>query len=1191
MGFGQHDNFTVNRMMKRCMMAEKQSDEKQVKRSAVFWLLLLFFLLGGWMLASGWSPQGEKVELFNDRSAQIIGADSLRNGICAGLCLDGQGQIIGMADSGIDQGKLGQLPEDLQTELNRKPRIVYLQSVSGGTTEDVSGHGTHMAGIVVGNGAASNGRYQGIAPGASLYFQALANERGTVVLPKNLMNLFNSAYNTGVRIHIDGWGEPGNFYGNRTDTIDEFTGIHPDFLAVFSAGNDGPAAGTLTMEANSKNALVVGSSQIPRPAISADAADALQVSHTSSCGPTADGRIKPELLVPGSAVVSVASSLIKSNFPANPAYTVMGGSSMAAAAAGGSAALLTQYLQQADAGFRPSSALLKALLIQGARKTGLDERQYGFGILDMTTTVLSLHHRQVRWEDCTEALRQGESRYYDYEVKDSAQPLTVTLVWTDPSGSPGLLNDLDLQVVAPDGALYYGNDFSHRWVKDDVNTVEQITLPSPIAGNYKIWVSADRITGISGSQPYAVAYGQNIASDTVESVRGDVLNLENHPPLNSKTRSVVCYTQGKPDDSQQVKVGSQVYWTDNTLYIEQGQWEENGVQLIQDTNGIMITSINSLIRNGGYYMNESWLKEQETKLSYNGEMRTVQQIPDGAAAQAVVNPVSQTLYQVQLKGTEVKGRIEKLEAGKLYLTGDAQAYDVSEMTAVCYTNTEVEGAPEARPFGYMDRASIEKIVPGMQACLLIEESTRQVYAVELERPTVFDRVQAIDRAGHTITLAEGKVYGFSERTQVWRDRAASSLSALEAGQWIGGVLRKEDETSELLSLQIMDQILLGKILYFSTSSRMVYLLDQKNQFRNIPLSEDVLILRGRAEIGGNAVNEGSWVRVVLDGRTGCAERLDIASGVREEMAVVQEYDVAQRILRLTSGAWYTVQESTLFVREGSVVSAANLMAGETVKLVILPGNSRSDTYVARVELQTAAGQGSLFRNLEAHYLDDKVVVVGETSANTVQIYRADGTVQTIPVPAYGSFAVLLEQQPQEESLRICALDSRNTDADMRRIEIEEFTAAPFVGGFQDIAGSIYKNEIASLKTRGILSGYPDGNFYPNEPINRIGFLTLLVQATGKVEISLEGVKHFQDGQEVPWWALPIVNTIWQRGWKTGFEDRRIHPFNYMYQYQAQALLSNCTGADRIQFPNLRGGYLTREEAAVLIYRLLEAQGK
>jgi subtilisin family serine protease len=240
--------------------------------------------------------------LLNDRASDIIGATPLYTGFVPAVPgLSGQGQTIGIADSGLDKGSLSDIHPDLQSEKGKRPRVAMLKSYAGREVpDDPIGHGTHMAATIVGSGKASEGKYRGIAPEATLYFQALLDNQGELKVPANINTLFEPAYEAGVRVHVNAWGGRLNTYSSRSSQIDRFVYQHPDFLPIFGAGNDGPGKGSLTAEANSKNVLTVGSSQVPRPAFSPEARDAQMIADSSSRGPAADGRIKPELLAPRS---------------------------------------------------------------------------------------------------------------------------------------------------------------------------------------------------------------------------------------------------------------------------------------------------------------------------------------------------------------------------------------------------------------------------------------------------------------------------------------------------------------------------------------------------------------------------------------------------------------------------------------------------------------------------------------------------------------------------------------------------------------------------------------------------------------------------------------------------------------------------------------------------------------------------
>lgn len=498
------------------------------------------------------SPSG--VSFLNDRSAGIIGAAVGARGLVSAAGLTGQGQIIGLADSGLDSGRMDDLHPDLQSTPGRMPRVAFLRSwTDRATPDDPVGHGTHMAATLVGSGEASNGQFQGIAPNASLYFQALLDSKGQLSPPADLNTLFYPAYAAGVRIHVDGWGGGKNAYESESAQIDAFVRRYPDFLPVFGAGNSGPAKGTLTAEANSKNALVVGAAQSPRPAFGDQCQDAGEVASFSSHGPAADGRIKPDLVAPGSAVISACSRLAESNFAANPAYTRLGGTSMSAAVVGGALALLREYLVNELHLAAPSAALMKAALINGASpvKTAGGEAESpqaaGFGQLDLAQTVLALKEGRFRLVDNKEGIAAGETREYTFTAKSSESPVKVTLAWTDPAAPAGaaagggnaLVNDLDLVVESPDGKKWAGNHFlgANPDSPDRLNNVEQVCLPQPVPGVYRVVVKAAKVTQpatgrAAGSytaagtysyggdlrQDFALVYGQTLGSGTLRSV-------------------------------------------------------------------------------------------------------------------------------------------------------------------------------------------------------------------------------------------------------------------------------------------------------------------------------------------------------------------------------------------------------------------------------------------------------------------------------------------------------------------------------------------------------------------------------------------------------------------------------------------------------------------------------------------------
>ncbi len=415
-----------------------------------------------------------------------------------------------------------------------------------------------------------------------------------VGIPDDLGELFEQAYGDGARIHANSWGSSANgAYTALAQSADAFIHSHPDMLVTFSAGNGGVDTNndgvidpdSIASPATAKNVLAIGASENARPSLRCDrsltyatssateartvnglscrdlegrlptptwgewfnysaaplrddpqAGNAQQMAAFSSRGPTDDGRIKPDVVAPGSWVLSGYSDLYQRQydsspnprdgqwqndgylFPYNQRYKYFSGTSMANPIAAGGAAVVRDYYARAHR-HEASAALIRASLVNSAvdlldeNNDGVDDNDFpipniheGWGLVNLDAAT----DGTFGFLDNVASLSTGDVLEYRYEVAGD-RPAKFTLAYSDVPGSlsaaVALVNDLDLEVVAPDGTVYRGNVFENGWstpggTPDRLNNLENVFIQSPQAGTWTLRIRAHQVP--FGPQSFAL---------------------------------------------------------------------------------------------------------------------------------------------------------------------------------------------------------------------------------------------------------------------------------------------------------------------------------------------------------------------------------------------------------------------------------------------------------------------------------------------------------------------------------------------------------------------------------------------------------------------------------------------------------------------------------------------------------------
>lgn len=249
-----------------------------------------------------------------------------------------------------------------------KGRILAFKDCVNGkkTLYDDSGHGTHVAGILAGDGKASKGILTGMAPGARLCIVKVLNERGegdVGHILDGIQWIREYERKLGLRVVNISVGAKAGIDGEKEERLLKAVEALWDMglTVVVSAGNYGPKKGTIAVPGTSRKVITVGAVK--------DGADP----GCSGNGPTGECIVKPDLVAPGYQIISCNNV----SYQARKPYTVKSGSSMATPVVSGAVALLLSKYPDM------SNVEVKLKLRQSCERIPGKSAEMGWGMLRM----------------------------------------------------------------------------------------------------------------------------------------------------------------------------------------------------------------------------------------------------------------------------------------------------------------------------------------------------------------------------------------------------------------------------------------------------------------------------------------------------------------------------------------------------------------------------------------------------------------------------------------------------------------------------------------------------------------------------------------------------------------------------------------------------------------------------------------
>jgi hypothetical protein len=418
---------------------------------------------------------------------------------------------------GITDGPMNIAHNQFRDTVDNTPGPNHRKVVAYRGTRGSDSHGTHTTCTLCGSDDEVGGTSwnDGLAKGARVFFQNFNN------LPSNWdMNVFFRGPDSGLDVAVDSLRALNNSMSySRKDTFntyiftdmtaDQFIWGHRKFMHCNSMGNYGD--NSMGHPVNAKNIISTGGTE--------PGTQCRQFYTTSTRGPTADGRRKPQLVSPADNVVSADN--------ADPSgYVAMSGTSMATPNMTAATALVRNYFRL---GYYPtgdtltgtpmeiSAALNKAVAIVGADNDmngyTVPDNNVGWGRVDLDSSLYFAGDTSKLWVlDDTIGLETGDSVLIPIDVTGDEKPFRVTLCWTDYPGTMRAayicVNDVDLTIYSPTGTAYKGNVYSGGQsatggINDSLNVEECTRINSPEVGSWGIKVKARNVP--QGPQPFALA--------------------------------------------------------------------------------------------------------------------------------------------------------------------------------------------------------------------------------------------------------------------------------------------------------------------------------------------------------------------------------------------------------------------------------------------------------------------------------------------------------------------------------------------------------------------------------------------------------------------------------------------------------------------------------------------------------------
>jgi Subtilase family/Secretion system C-terminal sorting domain len=422
------------------------------------------------------------------------------------------------------------------------------RAIPGDNSTTYASHANHTAGTLAAAGVNANAK--GMSSGAFLTTFDWGMDQQEMAENGDWLKVSSHSYHSGGDYDTYSW---------LTADFDEIAYLAPNYLICQAAANDGPGYHTIPSSNLGKNVLTVGA---VNDIANYDGPGSVSIAGFSSRGPTADGRLKPDIVGNGVSLYSTLST----------GYTSMSGTSMSTPNVAGSLFLLVEHYQITHSYAPLLASTLKAVAIHTADECGGHDGPdytFGWGLLNVRTAADLISDDVINEGRIQQnTLEEGQLFSYEFEA-DGTVPIRATIVWTEVQSSTGadpvLINDLDMRVVRVDNDEYW-----EPWVlnpespsaaaftgDNDLDNVEQVIVEGTTAGTYRVEIINDGPLDGDEQAFSLILDGVNAQQGVVLRLSPDVIDVDENGGVVTFDATINNYT----DDSF---TGLQ-FWTMATL--------------------------------------------------------------------------------------------------------------------------------------------------------------------------------------------------------------------------------------------------------------------------------------------------------------------------------------------------------------------------------------------------------------------------------------------------------------------------------------------------------------------------------------------------------------------------------------------------------------------------------------------------